>query len=84
MMTGRGGYYGSAYQAFSEHVSRNNMPLTPDGAHSFSDAGRAKLLPTTPSTSSKLDEILSLLHDQEARLSSLTSEVYTYGVWPSY
>ena len=53
-----------------------------DGMHSFSDARHPELiLPTTPSTSSKLDEILSLLHNQEARLSSLMSEVYTYGVW---
>lgn len=70
-MTGRGDYgsFHPAYQAFPEHGAQNvsfphDEPL-PAGGH-------RGLQPTaTNSTSAKLDEILTLLHAQDNRISPL-------------
>lgn len=83
-MAGRGGYYGAlhpAYQAFSDH-SVQNAARTPDDA-SFTPSGRHGIQPAAAassgsSASTKLDEILALLHNQEEKISSLKSEVYLF------
>ena len=81
-MAGRGGYYGalhSAYPAFPDHSSQN-VSVTPDGAAPFSLLSHRGVQSTatasSTSTSNKLDEILALLHNQEEKISSLTTEVY--------
>ena len=64
-MAGRGGYYGSlhpAYQGFHDQYS-----------HSFTDDPSATR--NIAATSSKLDKILTLLHNQDDKIASLTTEV---------
>ena len=71
-MAGRGGYYGSlhpAYQGF--HKQRD-----PGYSHSFTeDPSATRNIASRGATSSKLDEILTLLHNQDDKIASLTTEV---------
>ena len=70
-MAGRGGYYGSlhpAYQGFHEQRDLGGMQSALED--SLGSRNHA-----THAASSKLDEILTLLRNQDDRITSLTSEV---------
>ena len=78
-MAGRGGYYGSlhpAYQPFPEHGSLN-MSLTRGEASGARRGG----LQTPASSSSTSTKLLALLHNQEEKISSLTTEVSLYQIF---